>query len=332
MAVAIGFAFGCLVSPVASAGAANLGALQAKVEGARSQAGAIAADLQAKQSELAAAQQQASAAATREQQLSTLLASGQRRSAQLATKVRISERELAKEQGRLVRVRGELAQRLVAIYESGSPNTAGIVLGGGNFNELVTQTEYLREIESADRALAERVAQVRDAVRHQLDLLAALKARIDAYDARLAMARIQISAVRQSAEASASRLQSITASRAASLTALKSDIGSWVGEIRTERAAAAERVGQATAETTVERWLGGPYSIPSYIVMCESGGNYGAVNPSSGAGGAYQILPSTWRLYGGHGRPQDASKAEQNSIASQIWSASGRGAWVCGGG
>ena len=49
--------------------------------------------------------------------------------------------------------------------------------------------------------------------------------------------------------------------------------------------------------------------------MCESGGNYGAVNPSSGAGGAYQILPSTWELYGGQGEPQDAPKAEQDSIA-----------------
>ena len=40
--------------------------------------------------------------------------------------------------------------------------------------------------------------------------------------------------------------------------------------------------------------------------MCESGGNFEAVNPSSGAGGAYQILPSTWELYGGEGDPEDA--------------------------
>ena len=79
----------------------------------------------------------------------------------------------------------------------------------------------------------------------------------------------------------------------------------------------------AAAEETVERWLGGPYSIPTYIVMCESGGNYGAVNPSSGAGGAYQILPSTWQLYGGKGAPQDAPKAEQDRIAAEIWADSG---------
>ena len=65
--------------------------------------------------------------------------------------------------------------------------------------------------------------------------------------------------------------------------------------------------------------------------MCESGGNFGAVNPSSGAGGAYQILPSTWRLYGGSGSPQDASPAEQSRIAAQIWADSGPSAWQCAG-
>jgi peptidoglycan hydrolase-like protein with peptidoglycan-binding domain len=71
------------------------------------------------------------------------------------------------------------------------------------------------------------------------------------------------------------------------------------------------------------------YSIPSGIVMCESGGNWHAVNPSSGAGGAYQILPSTWAAYGGTGLPQDASPAEQSAIAAKIWASAGPGAWSC---
>lgn len=71
------------------------------------------------------------------------------------------------------------------------------------------------------------------------------------------------------------------------------------------------------------------YSIPSSIVQCESGGNYSAVNPSSGAGGAYQILPSTWQAYGGQGLPQNASKAEQDRIASQIYARQGGSAWSC---
>ncbi|HWW66706.1 MAG TPA: transglycosylase family protein [Solirubrobacterales bacterium] len=323
----------CALLPVARAGAADVAALQAKVETARGQASALAADLQAKQSQLAAAQRQAAAAAAREQQLSGLLAMGQERAAELAGKVKRSQLRLAVEKSRLRRARRELAQRLVAIYESGMPSTAGIVLGSSSFNELATRTNFLQEIENSDSALAGRVAQVRNEVRHELALVAALKARVDAYNARLAAARSQISAVRQGAEASASRLQSIAAARAASLASLKSNIGGWVSDIQAAQAAqatASQQASQASAESTVERWLGGPYSIPSFIVMCESGGNYGAVNPSSGAGGAYQILPSTWESYGGHGAPQDAPKSEQDRIAAEIWANSGPGAWVCG--
>jgi septal ring factor EnvC (AmiA/AmiB activator) len=323
----------CALLPAARAGAAGVGALQAKVEAARGQASALAADLQAKQSQLAAAQQQAAAAAAREQQLSDLLATGQQRAAELAGKVKRSQRRLDAERSRLHRARHALSQRLVAIYESGTPSTAGVVLGSSSFNELATRTDYLQEIESSDSALAGRVEQVRNEVRHALALVAALKARVDAYNARLAAARSQISAVRQSAEASASQLQSLAAARATSLASLKSNIGGWVSDIQAAQAAqaaASQQASQASAESTVERWLGGPYSIPSFIVMCESGGNYGAVNPSSGAGGAYQILPSTWKLYGGQGAPQDGSKAEQDKIAGEIWADSGPGAWVCG--
>jgi peptidoglycan hydrolase-like protein with peptidoglycan-binding domain len=73
----------------------------------------------------------------------------------------------------------------------------------------------------------------------------------------------------------------------------------------------------------------GGYTIPSGIVQCESGGNYSAVNPSSGAGGAYQILPSTWSAYGGQGSPQNAPKAEQDRIAAAIYARQGASAWTC---
>jgi muramidase (phage lysozyme) len=71
------------------------------------------------------------------------------------------------------------------------------------------------------------------------------------------------------------------------------------------------------------------YTIPAAIVQCESGGNYSAVNPQSGAGGAYQIIPSTWQAYGGQGLPQNAPKAEQDRIAAQIYARQGPAAWSC---
>jgi septal ring factor EnvC (AmiA/AmiB activator) len=310
----------------ASTQAASVGELQSKVDAARSEASALVADLQATQSQLAAAEQQAAVAAAREEQLTNLLTSGQERAAELGARAARSQRRLALEKARLHRARRALAQRLVALYESGSPSSASVILAADDFADLSTRTEYLERIQVSDEALATRVAQVRNSVRHQLSLVTALKARVDAYNARLSAARTQVAAVRGNAEAAASRLQSITATRSASLTTLKSRIGGWVSDIE-----AAEEASRAAAEETVGRWLGGPYSIPTYIVMCESGGNYSAVNPSSGAGGAYQILPSTWDLYGGKGNPQDASKSEQDAIAAQIWADSGGGAWVCAG-
>jgi Transglycosylase-like domain len=77
-------------------------------------------------------------------------------------------------------------------------------------------------------------------------------------------------------------------------------------------------------------YYGGGYSIPSYIVQCESGGSWTAVNPSSGAGGAYQILPSTWQAYGGTGLPENATPAQQSLIAARIYASVGASAWTCG--
>ena len=310
--------------PAALAPAASVDQLQAKVGAAREEAGALAAELRAAQERLATAEQEAAAANAREQRLSDLLANGEERSAALGDEVALSEARLAQERRRLERARRELAQRLVAIYVSGSASTASVVLGSTDFDDLATRAGYLNRIEASDEDLAVRVEQVRDEVHRGLRRVAELKARVDAYNARLATARSEIAGVRGAAEAAAAELQSVAAARSASLSTLKSRIGTWVSDIE-----AAEAASQEAAEETVGRWLGGPYSIPTYIVMCESGGNYSALNPTSGAGGAYQILPSTWDLYGGQGAPHEAPKAEQDRIAAEIWADSGGSAWVC---
>ena len=318
--------FLCGLLTAAAAGATEIDSLQAKVEAAKGEAGAIAERLRAAQDELADARSEAAAAAAREERLSGLLAEGEQRAAELAGSIDRSEARLEAEKQRLRRAREALGNRLVAIYESGAPSEASIILGSTDFDELTTRTDYLAQIEELDRALARRVEQVRNDVRAELRKVADLKRAEDAYNVRLASARSEISAVRGEAESTAAELQSLAAARAASLSTLKSQIGTWVSDI--EKAEAASR---AAAEEEVGRWLGGPYSIPAYIVMCESGGDYGALNASSGAGGAYQILPSTWDLYGGQGEPQEAPKEEQDRIAAEIWADSGGGAWVCAG-
>jgi septal ring factor EnvC (AmiA/AmiB activator) len=311
------------------AGATDAGSLEAKLVDARGEASSIAAGLRESRERLAVAEAEAAKAAAKEERLSGLLAEGQERAAELSRKLADTRERLAAEKARLRRSRNALAARLVAIYESGTPSSTDLVFGSGDYRELVTRANYLRAIEDADSALADRVEQVRDEVRHEAKLVAELEARAVAYNERLAAARSEIASVREAAQAAAANQQAIAAEREGSLAELKSSISKWVKEVQEARAAEARAASAAEAEEEVGRWLGGPYSIPTYIVMCESGGNYSALNPSSGAGGAYQILPSTWELYGGQGEPQNAPKEEQDRIAGEIWADSGGGAWVC---
>lgn len=313
-----------IAAAVGSAGATETEALESKLAAARDEASAISAKLQATTAELAGAEAEAEEAAAREEELSGLLAEGRKRTAELTRRLKATRRRLAVEKARLHRSRQILADRLIAIYESGTPTTADLIFAAGNYQDLVAQSDYLRAISESDGALADRVGEVRAAVGRRVLKVGDLKAEAIAHDERLEAARAEIASVREAAQASAARLQSLSASREASLTTLKSDITEWVDEIQAARAAS-----EAEAEEEVGRWLGGPYSIPTYIVMCESGGNYSALNPTSGAGGAYQILPSTWELYGGKGLPHEASKAEQDRIAAEIWADSGPSAWVC---
>ena len=311
------------------AGATEAERLAARLAEARERAGALAAQLRAVNERLFAAEGEAARAERRERRLSALLAEGREETARLSAALRRTERRLEAERRRLRRARAALAARLVAIYETGLPDTTDVIFGATGYQDLLTRAGYLEAIADSDRALAERVARAREAVERRLRRVAELRRRALAYEARLAAARERIAAVREAARAAAARLEAVAAERRAALGELRADIDRWVEAVRRVRAAEARAASEAEAEEEVGRWLGGPYAIPTYIVMCESGGNYSALNPSSGAGGAYQILPSTWRAYGGKGLPHQAPKSEQDRIAAQIWADSGGSAWVC---
>jgi peptidoglycan hydrolase CwlO-like protein len=336
--VATGVAAGALLAiGVGPAGAQSISDLNSKIASAHSQAQSMSADVQAKAEQVAAAQQQAAAAAQREAELSNLLAQGQQRSAELAVRVQQTQAHLQRARAHLKRALGALQARLVAIYQSGSPNAAEILLSAHGFRDLANRAELMGRIENSDADLAKRVRSLRNQVKDALTSVRQAKAEQDAYNARVSDARDQIAAVRANAEQQAAQLDAARQQEQAAIATLQSNVSSWenqVQQIQAAQAAAAQQAQEAqqasaaSAQATVANWVGN-WAIPQAIVMCESGGNFNAVNPSSGAGGAYQILPSTWRLYGGSGAPQDASPSQQSSIAAQIWADSGPSAWAC---
>jgi septal ring factor EnvC (AmiA/AmiB activator) len=311
----------------APAGATSIGTLQARVDSGRAEARQLASTVEIRNAQFQAAAADAAAAAQRLAAVQDALANGQARLAAIRHRVEIATARLQVAQRRFRRAQNKLAGRLVAIYKSGTPDITSLLLDATSFSDLLTRESYLQRINEADHALVTRVKQLRNRVRAALARVKVLRAAAQAEVDRLAAARAQAAQVRVEAVSKAAAARQAQASAQSSLSDLRSRIAGWTSQVAELQAA----MGQGgSAGQTVQQWFG-DFSIPTSIVMCESGGNYGAINPSSGAGGAYQFLPSTYQGLGGkYGSPNKAPKWEQDQLAAKLW-AGGRGAgnWEC---
>lgn len=92
-----------------------------------------------------------------------------------------------------------------------------------------------------------------------------------------------------------------------------------------------------TAAPSVTSGGGSGCVIPDYICARESGHSYTALNSSSGAGGMYQFMPSTWNAIARQIAPEWvgtpphlAPPAVQDQFAAYLWAGgAGAGHWAC---
>ena len=317
----LGFAAAILVALGVSLAGADP-SLKDQLDSAQSNAGQLSDRAAAQTSRIASLTQQAHEAGAQAMVVAAQVQDAEDRSRQLAGELDAAEHRLERLRAQYGVAVKQLEQRLIAIYESDTPDELTVLLNSNGYDDLATRSAYLDALHNADRRVAERVASLRDRVADRVHQVADLKQQTDDEAQQLASARESLVASQQTANQAAGAVASARSQTEASLSDTQNQIADLQQQIEAQRAA----VGTGNGAPA---YLGGPYAIPTYIVMCESGGNYHALNPSSGAGGAYQILPSTWRAYGGQGAPQDGSKAEQDRIAAEIWRDSGPSAWAC---
>ncbi len=313
----------CAVAILVAIGVSLAGAadppLKDRIESARSNAGQLSDRVAAQTSRIVSLTEQAHQAGARAMVVNAQVQEAEARSRELASELQAAERRLARLRAEYAVAVKDLEKRLVAIYEGGAVDEMTVLLNSDGYDDLATRSAYLQALHNADRRVAERVASLRDQVADHVNQVADLKQQVDDEAQQLTAARASLIASQDAANQAAAAVADARAQTESSL----SDAKGQVAQLEQELAA------QQQASSGTPAYLGGPYAIPTYIVMCESGGNYHALNESSGAGGAYQILPSTWRAYGGQGAPQDAPKAEQDRIAAEIWRDSGPSAWSC---
>jgi septal ring factor EnvC (AmiA/AmiB activator) len=300
--------------------------LHDKIDAARSDAGQLSDKVDSQTAQIGSLTAQAHAAGAKAMELNAQVQDAEAHSQQLAGQLDAAQRQLDELRGRYAASVKVLDRRLVDIYESDAPDYVTVLLDSNGFDDLSTRADYLQALHHADMTIANRVASLRDQMAGHAHQVADLKQQSDAEAQQLSATKQSFVASQQAANQSAAEVAQARSGTQSDLSDAQSQVAQLEQQKADQQASAGSGSGSASGSPA---YLGGPYSIPTYIVMCESGGNYHALNPSSGAGGAYQILPSTWAAYGGQGAPQNAPKAEQDRIAAEIWRDSGPSAWSC---
>ncbi|MDQ2629358.1 MAG: hypothetical protein M3Y75_00075 [Actinomycetota bacterium] len=136
---------------------------------------------------------------------------------------------LEKEEAHLERVRAKLRRalevlgdRLVAIYETGSPEVLDAVLDSEDWSEMSAQTEYLQQIQEYDDAVVARVETLRDEVTAAVEKLDEQRAEIEAARDEIAAKEREVRAASQEAYARFQELKAAQAERQEALDALQS--------------------------------------------------------------------------------------------------------------
>ena len=342
-AVALAIA-GLAAVPIASSANQSLGQLNSELGQQQAHQQQLQASLSGLSRLISSLSGQIALVQSREAELQAELAQDRARLITAQAALEREQRLLNLLRARLARARRLLARQLVSSYESDSPDLVSVVLESNGFNDLLERITYLRDAEHQQQAIIAitRSAKARaDAATRRLAKLESTDQQI-AQDASLrAQALAGMNSLLQSKQSTLKRAQSIqqvalSASRARG-SQLQQQIVQIEAQQAAQRAAAQQAAQQQSSSQPSSPVSTGPalgpsggWAIPYAIVLCESGGQNLPPN-SAGASGYYQIMPATWRLFGGSGPAAYlASKAEQDAVASRIWNGgAGASNWVC---
>jgi peptidoglycan hydrolase CwlO-like protein len=137
-------------------------------------------------------------------------------------KLEADQRHLAAVRARLQRALDVLRERLVSIYESGSPDMLNVVLNSANWSEVNTRADYLDQIQQYDDSVASRVKGLRDEARAAVKRMTAVRAQIKEARDAIAAKEKEVATARAEAEARFAELKSAQAERRAAMETLES--------------------------------------------------------------------------------------------------------------
>ncbi|HEV3378844.1 MAG TPA: peptidoglycan DD-metalloendopeptidase family protein [Thermoleophilaceae bacterium] len=147
--------------------------------------------------------------------------------------------QLEQARDRLERLRSQLetarrvlAERLVEIYKSDSPDALTVVLEADGFEDLLERAEFLERISEQDRTITHRVRDLRDEAREQAIELAELEEQEQAVAEQIMAERDQIAAAQSQLVASRDQLAAARADKRDALATVRDSRVALEGDLR----------------------------------------------------------------------------------------------------
>lgn len=264
-----------------------------------------------------------------------------------ATKALEEEREHLEEvRERLQRALDVLRDRLVAIYETGSPDVVDAILEAEDWSQMAAQTEYLNRIQSYDDSVVDRVQALREEVKDAVARLGEIRAKAEEARDSVAAIEKEVAAARAEAEARFAELKAAQAERQEAMEALESreealssNLASISEQIASEGGVVEGSLGEVPppltpgerAHVITESEASAPASAPEAVKAVISAGNAIAHTPYVWGGGHGSFESSGYDCSGAvsyalHGGGFLESPLDSTGLST--WGVPGAGKWI----
>jgi septal ring factor EnvC (AmiA/AmiB activator) len=322
----------------------KLEATKDKLEGVRNQQEDLAASIAEQNAAIDAKLGEVSDLRAEQEAVEAELAEKQAQLDRATAALEAEEAHLERVRAKLHRALGVLRERLVAIYEAGSPDVLNAILESQDWNEMAAQAEYLRQIQDYDDAVVGRVKTLRNQVRGAVERLDEQRAEIEEVRDTVAAKEREVAARRAEAAAGFHELKAEQAARQEALDALQSREAALSDNLSAISEQIASEGGDATegqmpaplnpgqeAQVINESEASAPASAPAAVQEVVAAGNAIATTPYIWGGGhgsfeseGYDCSGAvSYALHGG-----GLLESPLDSTGLETWGEPGPGRWI----
>lgn len=238
----------------------KLEALEKKIDTARDREGVLTTEIEAMGEKIASLEGQVTELRGQEAAAEAELAAKQTELDQAVVKLEEAIDELEVIRVRLRRALNILRDRLVAIYMSGTPDIASIVLAASDYGDMVSVAEYAEQIQRSDEVVVDRVRTLREDAENLVEIRRDAKSTIEAARDQIAAEENRLEVTRTALESREGALVAARTNRQSTLEGVQGGIHKYEDIAADLRAKIEKEVAEATTSAALPT---GPEPAPS---------------------------------------------------------------------